>query len=118
MLGGRFGYFLFFSARGGEGGVRGDREAGGRFFENPRGGGVYQEGVGGGREGVCRECGGGGLNILFSGPTCPPSMGVQNLVVKGNALGKIHLAMTLLMVPFLNDEGDCDGGRHAPNHRN
>ena len=40
--GGRFGYFLFFSARGGGGGSEAARRGGGgRFFiENPRGGGL------------------------------------------------------------------------------
>ena len=59
LLSGRFGSFLvffFFLFRGGEGGVWGDREGGGRFFiENPRGGRGRD-----GREGVCREFGGMG----------------------------------------------------------
>ena len=76
MLGGRFGYFLvFFSGRGEEGGVRGEREGGGSvfFFENPRRGGGSQERVGGARGpgGCLREFGeiwgGGGLNIFFRG---------------------------------------------------
>ena len=56
-LGGRFGYFLFFSAWGGGRGVRGVGR--GIFIENPRrGGGVLQEGEGPrGREGVCGELG-------------------------------------------------------------
>ena len=71
ILGGRFGYFLFSLLGGGEGGVQGDREGVGRFLvENPRGGGCLP-GRGewqGGREGVCREFGGGGvLNIFLSG---------------------------------------------------
>ena len=32
LLGGRFGYFLIFSARGGEGGVRGARKGAGSVF--------------------------------------------------------------------------------------
>ena len=51
-LGGRFGYFLFFSLREGEGGVRGAGEGGGGdgvFIENPRGGGGLQDGKGRGR---------------------------------------------------------------------
>ena len=70
-LGGRFGYFLFFSApgRGRESGATG--RGGGRFLiENPRRGGGLQERVGRGEgagEGVCREFGGGGLNIFFRG---------------------------------------------------
>ena len=82
ILGGRFGYFIFFSARGSRG--KGESEAsggggGGKFIENPRkgGGGVLQEGEGlRGREGVCGELGnfgGGGANF-FSGPKCPPSI--------------------------------------------
>ena len=51
----------------GEGGVRGDMMGGGRFLiENPRGGGISRPGRGG-REGVCRELWGGGLNIFFQG---------------------------------------------------
>ena len=55
LLGGRFGDFLFFSARGrGRGSLGRGR---GRFFnENQRMGG----GEGAGREGVCWELGGGG----------------------------------------------------------
>ena len=65
-----FRIIFFFLLRGGEGGVRGDREGGGRFFiENPRRGGL-QEGVGGARglggcvQGIWRNWG-GGLNIFF-----------------------------------------------------
>ena len=62
--------FYFFLLGGGEGGVRGEREGGGRFFiENP--GGVSQEGGrGGGAPGGCLPAGnlrGGGLNIFFRG---------------------------------------------------
>ena len=62
---------IFFLVGGGEGGVRGDREGGGRFFLlKAQKGGVSHEGGGGrgGREGVRREFGwGGGLNIFFRG---------------------------------------------------
>ena len=64
--------FYFFLLGGGEGGVWVDREGGGRFFfllKIPgRGGGSPGQGGGqGGREGVCRIFGGGGLNIFFRG---------------------------------------------------
>ena len=71
ILGGRFGYFLFFLLGEGEGGVRGaGREGGSVFIENPGGGGWgFQDGRGRGA-GRCLwrvgEFGGGGLNI-FSG---------------------------------------------------
>ena len=71
-LGGHFEYFLFFSAREGEGGVR-DRArggGGGRFFIEKSQEAGLQEGEGPrGRKGVCGELGswGGGLNIFFRG---------------------------------------------------
>ena len=55
--------FYFFSAWEGEGGVRGRREGGGRFYlKIPEGGGVVLQEGPGGREGVCDELGifGGG----------------------------------------------------------
>ena len=62
-LGGRFGYFLFFSARGkgkGEPGAAG-RRGGLLFLKIPgRGGGSFRGGGLRGREGVCGEFGGGG----------------------------------------------------------
>ena len=62
---GRFGYFLFFSARGrGEGGVRGAGGGGSDFLLKITGRGGVSRADGGrgarGREGVCREFGGGG----------------------------------------------------------
>ena len=71
ILGGRFGYFLFFCSGRGESEAPGGA---GRFFiENPtRGVGFSRRGRG--REGVCGELGhfffwgGGGLNIFFGGP--------------------------------------------------
>ena len=52
-LGGRFGYFLFFSARGGGRGSPRHQEGGGDpfFIENPKrgGGGVFRRGRGAGR---------------------------------------------------------------------
>ena len=61
-LGGHFGYLLFFSARGaGKGEPKDDREGGGGFIENPRGGG-----------GCLRGIFWGGLNIVFSWLKCPP----------------------------------------------
>ena len=77
--------FNFFLLRGGEGGVRSDREGGGSvffFFEIPGGGGS-QEGVGGGEgpgrvsEGNLGELGGGGAKYFFSGPKCPPISNVN-----------------------------------------
>ena len=63
----RFRIFFIFSARGGERGMRGDREGEGGVsvfkLKIPRGGGGgLQERVKGrgGREGVCGEFGGGG----------------------------------------------------------
>ena len=52
--GGRSGYFLFFSARGGERGVRGDREGGVVFLMQIPGGGGLRKGAGceGAGEGV------------------------------------------------------------------
>ena len=55
--------FYFFSARGGEGGVRGAGVGGEDFLaENPRRGGLRAGGGGGARgpEGVCAKFGGGG----------------------------------------------------------
>ena len=72
-LGGRFGYFLFFSARGGGKGNPRRREGGGvRFLlKIPGGGGGLEEGEGPrGREGVCGELGnlgGGGAKYFFFG---------------------------------------------------
>ena len=63
--------FYFFCSGEGKGEPPRRREAGGRFFiENPRRGGGSRVGGGGGargREGVCRELGGWGLNIFFRG---------------------------------------------------
>ena len=73
LLGGRFGYFLFFLLGEEEGGVRGRWEGGCRFFiENPRRrGGFSRRGRGRGAGSVlaCGELGifGGGLNIFFRG---------------------------------------------------
>ena len=74
LLGGRFGYLLFFLLGDGVGGVRSaGREGGGRFLMKVpgEGGGFSREGEGPrGREGVCGELGnsfGGGLNIFFRG---------------------------------------------------
>ena len=69
--------FIFFLLGGGEGGVRRQGGWGGRFpIENSRGGVSPRRGTGRGS----RECplgfrggGGGGLNVFFSGPKCPPS---------------------------------------------
>ena len=78
FLGGRFGYFLFFSARGGGGGSsRRQERGGGRFLiENPRrGGGVSRRGRGfpGGLFGAnWGFLGGGGAKYFFSGPKRPP----------------------------------------------
>ena len=70
--------FYFFLLGDGEGGVRGRREAGGVGFfllKIPEGGGVSRRGGDEG-PGECRQrigdLGGGGLNIFFSGPKCPP----------------------------------------------
>ena len=74
--------FFFFSAQGGgRGSLRLREGAGGSVFylksqEGGGGGSPAQEGPRG-REGVCGELGnffgGGGLNLFFSGPKCPPS---------------------------------------------
>ena len=63
-------FILFLCSGEGKGESGATREEGGvRFLiENPRRGSVSQGGGGrGGREGVCGELGGGGLNIFFSG---------------------------------------------------
>ena len=63
-------FFIFFCSGEGKGEPPRCREGRGQnFIENPRRGGV-QSGWGWeprGREGVCRELGGGGLNIFFRG---------------------------------------------------
>ena len=63
--------FYFFLLGGGEGGVRGaGRGGGGDFLLKIPGGGVSRAGGGRGargRESVCGELGGGGLNIFFRG---------------------------------------------------
>ena len=80
-LGGRFGYFLFFSARGRGRGIPRRREGGGeRFFtENPRRG-VCRVGWGGGGGGGGRGAArvfarnlGGEAKYFFSGLKFPPS---------------------------------------------
>ena len=79
FLGGRFRIFFFFSARGGEGGVRGGNGVGLGLLLKIPGGGGFQEGGGRGRgagEGVWSElgdCFGGGPKYFFSGPKRPPS---------------------------------------------
>ena len=77
LLGGRFGYFLFFSARGrGRGSPRGHEGRASAFLiEDPtRGGGVFPGG--GGWEGVCGESGNflGGSKFFFWGPKRPPRL--------------------------------------------
>ena len=78
-LGGRFGYFLFFSPRGRGRGCPRRRDGGGRIFSGKSQEGGLPVGGGGGargREGVCGEFGGGGgAKYFFSGPKCPPSCG-------------------------------------------
>ena len=70
--------FYFFLLGGGEGGVQGAGRGGGRddfYWKSPGGGGLRADGGGGasGREGVCGELEGGGLNnFFFSGPKFPP----------------------------------------------
>ena len=76
-LGGRFGYFLFFLLRKGQGGVRGTGRGGCRFnLKIPGGGGGLQEGEGPTGPGGCLrrigELRGSGL-IFFSGPKRRPS---------------------------------------------
>ena len=58
-LGGRFGYFLFFSARGGGRGSPSSRDGWGIGFllKIPGGGGFCRKGGAEGREGVCGELG-------------------------------------------------------------
>ena len=77
LLGGRFGYFLFFLLfrRREKGSVRGEK-GGGYLFKNGEGERVSEEGRQGGAhwgwEGVAGR--GGGGNIFFSGPKCPPRL--------------------------------------------
>ena len=83
---GRFHFFW-----GGEGGSPRRREGAGRLLiiENPRrGGGVSRTGGGGGargREGVCRELGGGEAKYFFSGPKFPPSLARLFLAIRAKA---------------------------------
>ena len=78
FLGGRFEYFLFFSARGrGRGSARGAEKGEDDFLlKIPGGGGGLAGGWGGGR-GAGRvfagNWGGGGKYFFFSGPKGPPS---------------------------------------------
>ena len=79
ILGGHFGYFLFFSARGrgrGEYGATG-RGGVGFLLKIPRRGGASPGGEGGG-EGAGRvsagNFGGGGAKSFSSGPKFPPSI--------------------------------------------
>ena len=75
LLGGRFGYFLFFLLGGEEGGVRGARRGGGVSFglKIPGGGGggsFRRGGVPRGQEGVCRDV--GGAKYFFWGRNSNP----------------------------------------------
>ena len=76
-LGGRFGYFLFFSAPGrGKGESEAKGGGGADFLLKIPGRGVSrrERGRGGGRvSGRIGEFGGGGEIYFFSGPKCPPS---------------------------------------------
>ena len=78
-LGGRFGYFLFFSARGrGRGSAR-RREGGGDFLLKIPGGEVSRAGGSRGargREGVCGEFGGRGAKYFFFGAEIPTKQGI------------------------------------------
>ena len=79
-LGGRFGYFLFFFGRGeGRGSPRRWGGGGFDFLLKIPGGGGSSRGGSEGPGGCCGELGnlGGGLNIFFSGPKCPPSTGLH-----------------------------------------
>ena len=73
--------FSFFLLREGKGESKASGRGGGSIFieKSRKGAGVLQEGEGlRGREGVCGELGnlgGGGANIFFSGPKCPPRKG-------------------------------------------
>ena len=77
-LGGRFGYFLFFSfSWAGEKGGASEEVAGGAgLLSKIEGGGGLSEEEARERKGrrgnVCGE-GGGGAKYFFSGPKCPPS---------------------------------------------
>ena len=102
LLGGRFGYFLFFAARGrGKGEPEAPGASGGgrdRFFiENHRtgGGGAPAQDGPMGREGVGGELGnfgGGGLNIFFRGRNVHQVLGVsqeRKISPKRKLLGRI-----------------------------
>ena len=77
-------FFIFLSAREGEGGVRARRRGGGSvFLLKIPGGGVGEFQRGRGREGVCGKLGnffgGGGIQMFFlSGPKRPPSSVVSD----------------------------------------
>ena len=66
--------FYFFSSGRGKGESEASGGGGGRSLLKFPGGGGFRRGPRG-RESVCSELGnwGGGLNIFFSGPKCPPS---------------------------------------------
>ena len=99
LLGGRFGYFLFFSAREGEG-----REGGGGRFsiENLRGEGSPRGAEGSG--GCLRRIGdffggGGGLNIFFRGRNVPQGLDGRNrAIVSAESLAKVVAASRIASV--------------------
>ena len=106
-------FFIFFRSGRGEGGVRGAGEGGGVgvfFLKEPRRWGL-QKGRGG-RPGRVSAAnwgigGGGGLNIFFSWPKCPPST--------------VALFFVLVSSPFLSVSSkvvDSDRGIHAPPPQN
>ena len=79
FLGGRLGYFLFFSGRGGGRGSSRRREGGGiGFYWKSQGGWLPGREGPRGREGVCGELGslggGGAKYFFFSGPKCTQSV--------------------------------------------
>ena len=99
-LGGRFGYFLFFSDRGRGRGVRGARKGvrGVGFSLKIPGGGVCRErgGGGGGRRGAGSLQGmGGGAKYFFSGPKFPPRKAHNEIASNSGTL------LTCLLSSFL-----------------
>ena len=78
MLGGRFGYFLVFSSRGGGRGSLRRREGGGvqLFIENPRSGALQEgRGRGAGVSAANWGIGGGGAKIIFFGAEMSTKIG-------------------------------------------
>ena len=121
LLGGRFGYFLFFLLGEGEGEVRGGRERGGvgrLLKENPRRG-VSRGGRGRGAGRVSAAnwgiAGGGGAKYFLGGLKCPPrySFLTKNRFLSSAGVGK-SCDFSLLRVPNPSPTRDKNLASMAP----